>query len=67
MTIENALATFSHGPAFSRIRVWLQIRKKRQRERISARQLEELSDHLLLDMGLSRDGIRHAVRYGRHG
>ena len=65
MPIEDAIAASSLGLPISRFRVWLQGRGARKRERIGSVQLEELSDHLLRDMGLTRDGVRHVVRHGR--
>jgi len=66
MTIEDAIAASPLGLPISRCRVWPQGRGARKRERIGSVQLEELSDHLLRDMGLTRDAIRHVVRHGRY-
>jgi len=65
MTGRFAVAGRSRGRVFDRLRAWLMGRGIKKDERIAARNLEELSDHLLRDMGLNRDGIRHAVRHGR--
>lgn len=49
-----------------RIRDWLQRRNARNREQIAICDLETMSDHLLRDMGVVRDGVLNAVRHGRY-
>jgi len=46
---------------FGAVRRWHATR----RARMHIEKLEEMSDHLLTDIGLTRDRIRHAVRHGR--
>lgn len=36
-----------------------------RRARLDVERIEHLNDHLLADIGLTRDGIRAAVRHGR--
>jgi uncharacterized protein YjiS (DUF1127 family) len=39
--------------------------QRRRREQVAIHQLKHLDDHLLRDIGVSRDGIEELVRDGR--
>ncbi|SPH24650.1 hypothetical protein DEA8626_03701 [Defluviimonas aquaemixtae] len=67
MTATIAIANGKSGAANGRLRAWLHELKERRRKRIAIRDLEDMPNYLLRDMGLTRDGIRHAVRHGRFG
>jgi uncharacterized protein YjiS (DUF1127 family) len=45
-------------------RAWRQLRQRRS-ERIAAFRLNAMDDHLLRDIGVTRDGILDRVRHGR--
>jgi uncharacterized protein YjiS (DUF1127 family) len=47
------------------IHTYLDARRKERRLRAAERQLEDLDDRLLKDIGIGRSEIRHIVRNGR--
>jgi uncharacterized protein YjiS (DUF1127 family) len=47
------------------IHTYLEARRKQRRLRTAERQLENLDDRLLKDIGIGRSEIRHIVRNGR--
>ena len=61
-TLSPACAARRERPLAAFWRRW----RKERRFRRAERELHAVSDHMLRDMGLTREGIAHGVRRGRN-
>lgn len=60
----HAPATHSASP-METIRAWIEMRQRERAYRRSMKQLGDLDDYMLKDIGLTRGEIENAVRRGR--
>ncbi len=65
MTTETVVVRPRQDALIGWFRAWLTRQRARKSQRAAICYLESMPDHSLRDIGLTRSGIRRAVRHGR--
>jgi uncharacterized protein YjiS (DUF1127 family) len=63
--VSESWAMPARRPIFDRIRSILKSRKQGRNDRLDYEQLLRMSDHMLKDMGLTKDDVRAALMQPR--